>query len=466
MRKKTILKNISYSFFANGISLLISVFMVLIVPKFISVYDYGIWQLFLFYFTYLGFFPFGLVDGIYLRFAGKKFGELDTKLFAGQYYFLLTWLIFISVLLLMLVNEFISDSVKKMVLICCILLIPAVNFHNLSSFIMQITNRIKNYAELVLLERISLASVVFLFITLGYRHFINMYYAKAISILLVCGTEIYLCRRLLKPDFYPLKEILVEVKESCTVGIKLLFANVASMLIIGIIRFGISEGWDVATFGKVSLTLSISSFLMVCIDSISVVFFPILKHIELSKLPDLYRKLRTGIDFVGFTFLLGYYPAYLILCLWLPQYKDSLAYMAILFPICIFECKISLLINTYLKSLRKEYQIFKINLSSLVISGIITYLVVNFIHNLTTAVISITVIYALRCIISELSISKILGLNLTNGILMDIFMVSSFMILGSLLRNLWGMLIYTVIWMLYLYISKEKILDFYHLIRE
>ena len=66
MRKKAILRNISYSFFANGISLLISVFMVLVIPKFISVYDYGIWQLFLFYFTYLGFFPLGLVDGCLL----------------------------------------------------------------------------------------------------------------------------------------------------------------------------------------------------------------------------------------------------------------------------------------------------------------------------------------------------------------------------------------------------------------
>lgn len=41
-----VIKNISYSFSANLISLLISAFMVMFVPKLLSVNDYGLWQLF------------------------------------------------------------------------------------------------------------------------------------------------------------------------------------------------------------------------------------------------------------------------------------------------------------------------------------------------------------------------------------------------------------------------------------
>ena len=36
-----------------------------------------------------------------------------------------------------------------------------------------------------------------------------------------------------------------------------------------------------------------------------------------------------------------YYPIKLILSTWLPQYADSLRYMALLFPICIYESKMS-----------------------------------------------------------------------------------------------------------------------------
>ena len=86
MRLGGIIKNISYSFSANLISLLISVFMVMFVPKLLSVNDYGLWQLFLFYFSYLGFLHFGWEDGIYLRYAGNRFDELNRKTFAGQFY--------------------------------------------------------------------------------------------------------------------------------------------------------------------------------------------------------------------------------------------------------------------------------------------------------------------------------------------------------------------------------------------
>ena len=79
------LKNIVYSFSANLISLLISVFMVMIVPKYLSMEDYGLWQLFLFYFSYLGFLHFGWEDGIYLRYAGKNYNELDSRTFPDNF---------------------------------------------------------------------------------------------------------------------------------------------------------------------------------------------------------------------------------------------------------------------------------------------------------------------------------------------------------------------------------------------
>ena len=54
-----------------------------------------------------------------------------------------------------------------------------------------------------------------------------------------------------------------------------------------------------------------------------------------------------------------YYPLQEILLLWIPKYADSLIYMAILFPICIFESKMALLISTYLKSVKKRKSIIE-----------------------------------------------------------------------------------------------------------
>ncbi|WP_204365356.1 MULTISPECIES: hypothetical protein [unclassified Megasphaera] len=148
------LKNIAYSFSANLVSLGISVFMIAFVPKFLSIDDYGLWQLFLFYFSYLGFLHFGWEDGIYLRYAGKRFEELDQKTFAGQFYGVTALQIFLAIAVTIGSQVFVDDSVKRIALDCAVWLAPFVNFTNLCNFVMQITNRIKDYAKFLLTERI------------------------------------------------------------------------------------------------------------------------------------------------------------------------------------------------------------------------------------------------------------------------------------------------------------------------
>lgn len=96
----------------------------------------------------------------------------------------------------------------------------------------------------------------------------------------------------------------MEALENIKVGIQLLTANIVGFFIIGIVRFGISAEWDVSTFGKVSLVLSLSNFLMVFIDSVSVVFFPLLKHIDLKKLGAVYIKGRLFLSVIVLGILL------------------------------------------------------------------------------------------------------------------------------------------------------------------
>ena len=77
MNKKSLIRNLIYAFSAQGISLILSVLMSMIVPKLLGVEDYSYWQLFIFYIGYVGFSHFGLTDGIYLRLGGSVYEELD-----------------------------------------------------------------------------------------------------------------------------------------------------------------------------------------------------------------------------------------------------------------------------------------------------------------------------------------------------------------------------------------------------
>lgn len=416
MSFRQIIKNVSYSFGANIVSLVVSVLMVMFVPKLLLVEDYGKWQLFLFYFSYLGFLHFGWEDGIYLRYAGKSYDELSPRIFSGQFLGIIVLQLIMISLALLFAKFFITDSIKETIFLCAVSLSIFVNFNAGCNFIMQITNRIKDYARLILSERILLLIFVFSFLFMGFNQFEYMYISKLGSLCIISILSFYLCRQLWTTDIGSPHEILHEAGLNIEVGIKLMFANIASMLLIGIVRYGISIGWDVSTFGKVSLTLGVSNFLMIFINSVSVVFFPILKRMDKERLPEIYVQIRSILACVLFGMLMVYYPLKEMLSWWLPQYADSLIYMSVLFPVCLFESKVGLLINTYLKSLRKEALMLKINLISLGVAAIITFFTIEVLHDLNAAVFSIILLYAFRCELAEHYLANILDLQLKKDI--------------------------------------------------
>lgn len=460
------LKNIAYSFGANLTSLCISIFMVMFVPKFLSVDDYGLWQLFLFYFSYLGFLHFGWEDGIYLRYAGKNYDELNRKTFAGQFYGIIVLQIVLAVLISSIGQILVSDSVKRTALICAVWLAPFVNFNNLCNFIMQITNRIKDYAKLLLTERVVFFLAVVLFLLVfHWNEFRYMYYAKLFSVSGISLAGVYLCRSLLRPRFYPLRQVLSEAGENLLVGSKLMLANIASMLIIGIVRYGISMGWDVATFGKVSLTLGVSNFLMVFINSVSVVFFPIVKRMDEGQRASAYAVIRNMLDIILFAALIGYYPLKCILAWWLPKYADSLIYMSVLFPVCVFESKVTLLINTYLKSMRKEFLMLEINVVSVVFSLIVTIVTVGIWHNLDAAVFSIVLAYAFRCMLAEYHVTKILGLDLKMDMLEDLLMCSIFIVSGWMFDSFLCMMLYSAAYVVFVLVHRKSLQQIIGMVR-
>ena len=466
MRLGGVIKNISYSFSANLISLLISVFMVVFVPKLLSVNDYGLWQLFLFYFSYLGFLHFGWEDGIYLRYAGKSFKELNPRSFAGQFYSIIL-LQFVLVLVVSFFGYmFVSDPDKKLALVCAICLAPFVNFNNLCNFIMQITNRIKEYAKLLVTERvIFFVGVLFFLVILGRNEFRYMYSAQVFAVVSMAAAGVYLCRGLLVPRFDSISSIGHEAYENISVGSKLMLANIAGMLIIGIIRYGISMGWDVATFGKVSLTLGVSNFLMVFINSVSVVFFPIVKRMDEGKRSEVYTVIRNALTFLLFAGLIGYYPARYILSLWLPKYADSLIYMSVLFPVCVFASKVSLLINTYLKSMRKEFLMLEINAASVVFSLVVTVITVGIWHNLNAAFFSIVLSYAFQCVLAEYQVTKLLRLDLRKNMIEDLLMCGIFIISGWVFDSFLCMVVYGAAYIAFVLIHRRSLQQIIGMVR-
>ncbi|WP_415944953.1 lipopolysaccharide biosynthesis protein [Selenomonas montiformis] len=462
---RTTIRNIIYSVAGNGLSLFVSVCMILIVPKILGLQDYGYWQLFLFYFSYVGFLHFGWEDGIYLRYSGLRYRDLDHSKILGQGIAIFGMQIFFSVLLLIFTVIKKNETDIGMVFYSLSIAIVLANSNNFFSLILQMTSRIREYAYLLVLEPIVFLLIVLIELLVGGLSYFDVIIAKICALLSVFLLGIILLNDLWQKKLPTLKRILIEAFDNLRVGSKLMLANIANMLIIGIVRWGISEGWDVVVFGKVSLILSISNFLLVFINAVSVVLLPALKRVPDARRKELYVAGRMLLSMLILSILLLYLPIREFLSIWLTKYVDSLKYLAVLFPVCLYEGKMSLLNNTFLKVIRCEKNIMYVNLFVLVISFFVTLITVMVIHSLTICVFSIVCIFAFRCYLTEVYIMfKIKHVNI-NYILGEIGMVLLFIFTSWHVEGILGMSVYFAGVLFYIMLNKNNIRNSWKIIR-
>jgi O-antigen/teichoic acid export membrane protein len=456
-RGRDFFKKIFFTISSNLISLVISTIVVLVVPKFIGVEEYGYWQLYSFYVTYVVFLHFGWTDGLYLKIAGKEYNKLNKNVLYSQFVMLTLLQIFISVLILYIGRIYIVTSERLYILRIISLMIIISNLSSFPKFVLQATSRLEEYSKLVILDRLTYIVIILSMLILGLRDYKLLLIADVIGRLIGLFAGMMFCSDIILRPLNEFKFSFYEAWENISIGAKVLLSYIASMLIIGSIRLGIERSWDISTFGKVSLTLSASSLMMVFISAIGIVVFPMLRNTDSNKLPDIYKIFRNFLTVLLFGLLCFYYPLKVFLVAWLPQYSESLAYMALVFPMFIYEGRMSLLINTYFKTLREEGLMLKVNIISLVVSIAITILTTQILRNLNMSIISIVCVLSIRSMLAEMSLSKRLKITLFNDIFNEYFLVVIFMISGWYFNPFSGLLVYFLSFVIYIVLNRKEL---------
>lgn len=459
------LTSFSGALLADLIAAIVTILTVLIVPKFLGVEDFSYWQLYIFYVSYVGFMHFGWADGIYLRYGGKHYDELDKGLLSSQFWLLtiLQSVIFMAFSLSALF--FVENSDKILILTLTGLNCLLLNARTVLQFIMQSTNRIIAHSKSMILEKSLFVALIIGTLAAGLTDYEYLLAADiaAKSIMLIMLS--YACRDIVFAKAYDFRIGITEAIANISVGVKLMFANIASLLIIGIVRFAIERTWNIETFGKISLTLTVANLVMIFINAASVVIFPIVKRTNKSNLSKIYIPLRTILMVLVLGALVLYYPAHYVLSIWLPDYADSLAYMALLFPICVYESKMSMLINTYLKALRKEKYILSVNVAAVLLSIIGSAITALWLHNLIVTVIIIVAVLAIRAILAEFILARIITINVNRDLLLELLLTITFIISSWIVGGVSGALIYIASYAAYLMLKRSDIRNTLQLLR-
>ena len=174
-------KNISYTFISNIVSFLISAIVTFAVPKQLGVESYSFFQLYLFYVNYTGFLHFGWADGIFLRYGGEYYDKLDKSKFSGQFWLYSGVEVAFGLLICLAGFTLASPQDKAIVLALTGISVFLVLPRTLLQYILQCTNRIKEYATLTVLEKVIYITAVVLSLLAGTHSFIPMILADLLG---------------------------------------------------------------------------------------------------------------------------------------------------------------------------------------------------------------------------------------------------------------------------------------------
>jgi len=457
--------NFSYVFLSQGFSLLLSISMSFFIPKILGIDEFGYWQFFLFLSSYVGFFHFGLIDGIYLRYGGKFFSAENNALLHSQFsiLFVLELLVGLLITFIALINS--SNPQKKYILIFASIYLILSNLSTFFGSIFQAFNKMKLYSISAVIDKV--VFLFFLFFLFFFRVKNAEYYIFFYVIARLFGLvySLYHGRVLLFAKSIGFKKGFIEFKENIGVGAVLMLSNVAGMLILGVGRYLIERQWGIVVFGKISLSLTLTAFFLLFISQVSIVLFPILiqRGFEQQK-----KIFTLGLDFLNIV-LNGVYLFFplmaLLIKIWLPSYIDSIYYFIILLPLCLFDGKMQILFNTYMKILRKEKLLLFYNVLSLIVVLLLSLLGVLW-HNLNFVIFSMTIAIVIRSIAVEVYLSRFFTISLYGRIVYNLLLSVLFCYVMLAFDPWVGFFIFLFFYILYLIVIRKQIHTIFLFIKE
>ena len=421
-------KNLLYAVAAQALAFAVSVFSTLVVPKALGVEGYGYWQLFFLYSGYAGIALLGMNDGLVLRLAGRRLAEIDRAAFKGE---LRVALLLQSILLMMLIIGLIvlqGNTERNLVFLCVFIYGSISNVVTFLSFLLQSVNLAHIQSKANILSRIvfvALLLVLFAFGIIGHFELIAAFLVGQVIALVYLGVRM---RAFLDADastwHIAIRDAIVDIRS----GFKVMVAYQANQLIVGFTRMMVDARWGIAVFGLFSFSTSIVSFFLSFISQVAVVLLPSIKRmgsenaeLALVRLQDLLCVLLP----LGY---LLYFPACAFVAWWLPQYAQSMEFLALLLPICFFDSKMDILCGTYFKALRKESYLLISNALTMAVSMLSVGWSVFVLDNVVVAVLCMVCCIALRSVVSEAVLSRLCRRKIGGSLVLELILAACFLL--------------------------------------
>lgn len=458
MNLNKLLHNVMIAFSAQGVSLFVGAASTLIVPRVLGVDGYGYWQLFIFYSSYCGFFHLGLNDGVYLLNGGKGRAEIDCPSVTSQLIIGMVFQVVIALVIAAVGALGPWERERSFVLVATAINLVIVNASGYLGYLFQSMNETKIYSFSCMIDRLTFVLPMLGMVVLrigDYHPYVIIY---LLSKLLAFIYSLWHARDILTRGHLGPRAALVETFRSLRVGISLMIANVADMLVLGVARALIDAVWGIQAFGRVSLALSLVNFFISFVTQASMVLFPALRMCSRMELKSVFVRMRSAMEIAFPAAYLFYLPLSVLLSTWLPQYASSTLYIALLLPLCLFNTKMNLCGTTYLKVLRQERILLVLNIATVILSTASTTLCVLSLGSLEAALMGISVSVLLRSVAAEFWVGRELGAPWSMLYIGEVALSAVFVVSAVFVDGIAGFSIYFAAYLVFLTANRREVI--------
>lgn len=320
------IKNIIRVFTANGIVAIVGLLSSLFLPRALSIEGYAVYQTFILYLGYIGFLHLGFPTGMSIKYAGKKYKDIDKKQYKSEITLLISALLLFGALFLgvsMIRSSQMGIYIAVMVFPYC--------FLNSFLSLFQAWEQFKAYAALhIICSAVTLLIPIIIFIT---TRNLNAYICIYVYIGIYVITSIFFVLRFLQGTV-DIKRNRLFSEENLYVeklGFFFMLGNYINNLLTSIDKQFIRWFGTTHQFSFYSFALTMQGVMTIFITAIAQPLFPYMASgkIEGKK----YTEVKRDLLMLGSASGVAYFACCLVVKNWIPKYIDSLSVIEIYFAV-------------------------------------------------------------------------------------------------------------------------------------
>ncbi len=380
----------------------------LLVPVALTVPQFAYWQIYVFYAAYAGVLSFGYVDGIYLQYGGKHYGDLPAARLRSSN-LLYTLALLAGAALVAGYAAIQADLARAWVFWAIALNIVLSGIIGNISYTLQATNLLKEYALINTLDKLIFLAALLLLISPSFRSFQFLIVADLASRLAVLGFLLVKRSDLLFGSLEKLRPAVDHLATLVRAGLPLLIANLSGMLTLGIGRIAIEYDAGLSVYAHYAFATTLANVVLICAAAMSVAIYPVLRQQDPARLRAFFDETNWIYRNISFLLLLGYFPAVLFIQIVAPKYQDAVGFLGVVFVMTVLQGKMQLVNNTFYKALRLERAMLTANLSSLAMAICLVTLAWVYFHTVLAIAFATLMTMLYRVYSSEIYLRHQLG---------------------------------------------------------